>query len=85
MTLEWDVHMETEYPEDDLEDIVKSVRENGWDDNKIITYINDTVMGFDDDMYYAWGYDQTVTVINEIKRRLGGIQLSMFDNEVSLR
>lgn len=86
MTLEWEVYMETEFPEDDLEEIVNLVRENEWDDdNKIITCVNDTVTGFDDCIYYAWGDEQTMAVVNEIKRRLGGIQLSMFDSERSVK
>ena len=83
MTLEWDVHMYTEYPEEDLEDLVNSVREHGWDDHKIVESINNTVLGFEDEIYYNWGHEQTMTIVNEVKNRLGGVQLSMFDDEVS--
>ena len=83
MTLEWNVPMVTDYPEDDLTDIIKSVQEHGWDEEKVIAYINDTVSGFEDCIYYNWGHEQTMEVVNEIKRRLGGVQLSMFDEEVS--
>lgn len=83
MTLEWDVPMVADYPEDDLADIIKSVQEYGWDEEKVITYINDTVLGFEDNIYYNWSREQTIEVVNEIKRRLGGVQLSMFDEEVS--
>ena len=83
MTLEWNVPMVTDYPEDDLTDIIKSVQEHGWDEEKVIAYINDTVSGFEDCIYYNWGNEQTMEVVNEIKRRLGGVQLSMFDEKVS--
>lgn len=83
MTLEWNVPMVADYPEDDLTDIIKSVQEHGWNEEKVITYINDTVSGFEDCIYYNWGHEQTMEVVNEIKRRLGGVQLSMFDKEVS--
>lgn len=83
MTLEWNVPMVADYPEDDLADIVKSVQEHGWDEEKVITYINDTVSGFDDCVYYNWGEEQTMEVVKEVKQRLGGVQLSMFDEEVS--
>lgn len=83
MTLEWNVPMVADYPEDDLTDIIKSVQEHGWDEEKVIAYINDTVSGFEDCIYYNWGHEQTMEVVNEIKQRLGGVQLSMFDEEVS--
>ena len=83
MTLEWNVPMIVDYPEDDLTDIVKSVQEHGWNEDKVIAWINDTVSGFEDCDYYNWGHDQTMEVVNEIKQRLGGVQLSMFDEEVS--
>ena len=83
MTLEWNVSMVADYPEDDLTDIIKSVQEHGWDEEKVIAYINDTVSGFEDCVYYNWGHEQTMEVVNEIKQRLGGVQLSMFDEEVS--
>ena len=83
MMLEWNVPMVADYPEDDLTDIIKSVQEHGWDEEKVIAYINDTVSGFDDCTYYSWGHEQTMEVVNEIKQRLGGVQLSMFDEGVS--
>jgi hypothetical protein len=59
------------------------MQEDGWNYNRLIGSIKDVVMGFDDSDYYAWGEEQTKEVINEVKRRVGGVQLSMFDNEVS--
>ena len=83
MTLEWNVPMVIDYPEDDLTDIIKSVQEHGWNEEKVITWIDDTVSGFEDCIYYNLGHEQTMEVVNEIKQRLGGVQLSMFDEEVS--
>jgi len=81
MRLEWDVHMVVDYPEDDIEDTCRYVRENGWDDAAIVSMITDTVMGFDEQDYCNWDHDQTMAVVDEIKRRVGSIQLSMFDGE----
>jgi hypothetical protein len=83
MILEWDVPMVVEFPEEELTKMVKSMQEDGWNYNRLIGSIKDVVMGFDDSDYYAWGEEQTKEVINEVKRRVGGVQLSMFDNEVS--
>lgn len=83
MILEWDVPMSAEFPEEDLTTLVDSIEENGWDYNQLVESINDVVLGFEDDVYYTWGAKQTEAVINEIRRRIGGVQLSMFDNEVS--
>lgn len=80
MTLEWNVPMFAEFPEEDLTDIVKSIQEKGWDEEEIMYQINDVVSGWDDDIYYNWGRKQTMEVLNEIKKRLGGVQLSMFND-----
>ena len=83
MILEWNVPMDAEFPEEDLTALVDSIHKNGWNYNQLVESINDVVLGFDDAIYYNWGEKQTEAVINEIKRRTGGVQLSMFDNEVS--
>lgn len=80
MTLEWDVPMVVDFPEEKLEKIVDSVQKDGWDYNRIVKSINSAVACFDDGEYYAWGEEQTKEVINEIKRRVGGFQLSMFSD-----
>jgi len=83
MILEWDVPMVAEFPEDELTNMVHSIQEDGWNYNRLVSSIEDVVSGFEDDVYYGWGNEQTTEVINEVKRRIGGVQLSMFDNEVS--
>ena len=83
MKVEWDVHYEIDYPEDDIQDIIKVVENEGWNERKVASFIHDTICSFDDEYYYAWDREQTLQVLNEIKHRVGGTQLSMFDKEVS--
>ena len=83
MILEWNVPMVVDFPEGELEKLVNSTQENGWDYNRLVRSINDVVIAFEDDTYCNWGCEQTAEVIDEVKRRIGGIQLSMFDDEVS--
>jgi hypothetical protein len=80
MILEWDVPMFAEFPEEELTKLVDSIQENGWDYDQLVKAIKGVVNGFEDDVYYSWGREQTDEVINEIKRRIGGVQLSMFDD-----
>ena len=80
MILEWNAPMTVEFPDEELTRIVSSIRENGWDYNQLVKSIQGVVANFDDCDYYAWGKDQTKEVINEIKRRVGGVQLSMFND-----
>ena len=85
MIVEWDVHYTIDYPEDDIRDIIKVIEQEGWDDTKVASYIYDTISGFDDEYYYAWDHDQTMKVVDEIKHRIGGIQLSMFDKDGEIK
>lgn len=80
MTLEWTTYNCIEFPDSDIERICDYVYENGWDSVKVHSMIDDVVVGFDDCDYYVWGEDQTQKVMQEIKRRLGGIQLTMFND-----
>lgn len=78
MILEWDAPMVAEFPEGELTKIVNSIQKNGWDYNRLVNSIKEVVTEFDDDIYYTWGEEQTAEVINEVRRRIGGVQLSMF-------
>lgn len=81
MILEWDVHMTVEFPDADIEDIVDRAREEKWTQEDILNAVNEVALGFEDEDYYAWGYDQAMAVMKEINERLaGGIQLSMFND-----
>lgn len=84
MILEWNVPMSVEFPEEELTILVNSIHENGWDYNRLVESINDVVSGFDDEIYFSWGNEQTAEVINEVKRRIGGFQLSMFNDLFSV-
>ena len=81
MTLEWTTYNCIEFPESDIEHICNEMRENEWNAqvarDKVLRIVNSA----DDCVYCAWGEDQTQEVIKEIKRRIGGIQLSMFDED----
>ena len=80
MILKWNVPMIEEFPEEELTKIINSIRKDGWDYNRLVRSIKDVVMGFEDDVYYNWGEEQTAEVINEVRRRIGGVQLSMFND-----
>lgn len=80
MTLEWTTYNCIEFPDSDIKRICNKMRKNGWNAQVARDEVLGIVDGFDDCDYCAWGEDQTKAVINEIKRRIGGIQLSMFND-----
>lgn len=80
MTLEWTIHMTADFPDDTINYLCDLVRTEGYNENILISEINEEVLGFEDDEYYAWGVDQTKAVLDEVKRRVGGVQLSMFND-----
>lgn len=80
MKVEWTLHYSTEFPEEELERICNYFRHNQWNRIKAMDMIQEVVMGFDDDVYFAWDYSQSEMVYNEILRRIGGVQLSMFND-----
>lgn len=81
MVLEWTVDYSVEFPEEKIEWILEKLGRKYTNDYVINDLVTDVACGFDDEIYYAWGEEQTQKVTNEIKQRLGGVQLSMFDNE----
>lgn len=81
MTLEWTVDYSVEFPEEKIERIIDQLGHKYTNDYVINDFVTTVASCFDDEIYYAWGEEQTKKVTNEIKRRLGGVQLSMFDNE----
>ena len=80
MTLDWTVEYSVEFPEEKIECILEKLGRKYTNDYVINDLVTDVACGFDDEIYYAWGEEQTQKVTNEIKRRLGGVQLSMFDD-----
>ena len=81
MVLEWTVNYSVEFPEEKIECILEKLGRKYTNDYVISDLVTDMACCFDDEIYYAWGEEQTKKVTDEIKRRLGGVQLSMFDNE----
>lgn len=79
MTLEWTTTNIVEFPENEIETICQAIRNNDYSTSNIRDLVIDVIEGFDDCDYYAWGEDQTQEVIKEIKHRIGGVQLSIFD------
>ena len=76
MVIEKQVWYTFDFPEDEIDRIVDLMRED-YDERKAIREIEDVVSGWDDCDYYAWDRDETEKVVEEIKRRVGGVQLSM--------
>lgn len=70
MVLNWTVECNVEFPETEIDEIVKEAKEKGWNDDRIRTVILYVVDGFDDYEYYTWNSDQTDKVLEEIHRRL---------------
>lgn len=81
MILEWVVPMAIEFPENNIQAITDYMLAHGWNENKAYDMIHGVVSGFDDSDYYCWGEKQTQEVLKEIKRRVGGEQLNMFESE----
>lgn len=82
MVLKWTVEMVADFPDDEIDRICDLMRQEGYDPAVLCREILEVVMGFEDDVYYTWDAEQTKAVINEVKRRLGGVQLNMFEEGV---
>lgn len=80
MIVEWVSTNIVDFPDDKLDEIVKEVNKTGWDKDKVTKMIMEVVSEFDDLDYYAWDESAEKQVIKEIKRRVGGVQLSMFND-----
>ena len=70
MVLEWTIDCNVDFPDVEIDGIVKEAKENEWNDDRIRTAILSVVEGFDDYDYYTWDRDQTNEVLEEIHRRL---------------
>lgn len=77
MKLKWTVEVEAEYEERDMNRLCAALKVGATDEDLILTIENHAE--YLDFSYDAWGEEQTQTVLKEVKRRVGGIQLSMFD------
>lgn len=76
MIIEWTTYHTTEFPEETIEHICNIMRKN-YDENLARRLIDSEVEGWEDCDYYAWSNDESIQVLNEIKRRIEGIQLEM--------
>ena len=81
MVVEWTEPYSVDFPDDEILRICEMIREDGYDEAKVIREIVDVTECFEDYDYYAWGPEQTKEVLDAIKHRVGGIQLSMFGKE----
>lgn len=79
MTLEWTVDFVADFPDDVINRLCDMVRQDGYDEKTLCHEIMNEICGWDDDVYYQWGTEQTKEVLDEVKRRVGGVQLSVFD------
>ena len=81
MKICWEVYFEEEFYDDIIDEICNTVNREGKqdDDDYIRSLIIDEVSGWDDEVYYNWGRKQTDEVLKEIKRKLGGVQMTMKD------
>ena len=71
MIVEYTVEMTVDFPEDTINELVERAKENEWDVDRIKTAVDSEIFGFDDDVFYTWGTEQTDKVVEEILHRLG--------------
>lgn len=82
MIVKWTVDYELDFYEEDIKSIAYQALEKNWSDGMIYTAINTFVESrYDTEVYFAWGVEQTKLIYNEVRRRMGGVQISMFDKE----
>ncbi len=81
MEITWTTTHYEVIPEYVLNHLCEDFQEDGYDEDILRNEINNVVSGWEDGSYYAWGEEQTNLVVAEVKRRVGGIQISMFDKE----
>ena len=86
MKMEWTVKCKCEFPEEALDRFCAWVQKHGWDDHHLNMLLWDEIYSWEDEegLTWNWGAEQTKQVLDEVQRRMGGVQLSMFD-EVSNR
>lgn len=83
MELTWTREYSCDFPEEEIDTICNAARigSNHIDEQDILRMIDSVVCGFEDDIYYAWDHDLSMKVLDVIKQRIGGVQLSMFDSD----
>lgn len=83
MELTWTREYSCDFPEEEINTICDAARvgSNHITEQDLFCMIDNVVCGFDDDIYYAWDHDLSMKVLDVIKQRIGGVQLSMFDSD----
>ena len=76
MIIEYVTTIIAEFPEETINEIIKQAKENAWDIKRIKTAVESEIYGFDDEIFYTWGTEQTDKVVEEIRRRLEERQLA---------
>lgn len=71
----------THYANFDLDEIVEIALSLKATDpeNAIHRAIEDVISGLDDSDYYSWNEEAEAKLEDAVKKRIGGIQISMFD------
>lgn len=70
MIVEYTIEMVVDFPEETINELVEQAKENEWDVDRIKTAVDAELFGFDDEIFYTWGTEQTDKVVKEICRRL---------------
>ena len=83
MKVTWTKTYSTDFDDWWIEEICDDIYKNGWDYDTVHTMIEEKVACLDDAIYFTWDEDETQAIMTEIKRRVGGVQISMFDKEES--
>ena len=78
MELNWTVEVFADFPDDDINRLCVFAEENNFDVSALTLEIMKVVYDFEDEASYLWSSRQTRSIIDEIKRRCGGVQLNMF-------
>ena len=77
MIVEYTIEMVVDFPEETINELVEQAKENEWDVDRIKTAVDAELFGFDDEIFYTWGTEQTDKVVEEICRRLKERQLAL--------
>ena len=77
MIVEYVTTIIADFPDETINEIIEQAKENAWDVKRIKTAVESEIYGFDDEVFYTWGTEQTDKVVEEICHRLGKRQLAL--------
>ena len=81
MIVKWSIPYDAEVPEWLIQEMIDYIRDYNLDEVEIKFMIDDMLYRLDREYYEGWNDSATEQVYEEIKRRLVGVQLSMFDSD----